>query len=193
MDLYDVMRTTFAARATSPPSPFPTMCSRADPRQRAFRAEWRQSPGLARDRCARPGQACRSRSADRTHVSTLPGRGRGRREPLEHGGACGSRPVGGGRRHDSGGLHRALGPCADVAPGHGGSLAVVAAMDQHLPRIGVVPGASIYPFVWNILLAARNEGFGGTLTTFLSRRGSAGQAVVRDPREPCGGGDAATG
>lgn len=47
-------------------------------------------------------------------------------------------------------------------------LAVVAAMDQHLPRIGVVPGASIYPFVWSILLAARNEGFGGTLTTFLS-------------------------
>ena len=46
-------------------------------------------------------------------------------------------------------------------------LAVVAAMDQHLPRIGVVPGASIYPFVWNILLAARNEGLGGTLTTFL--------------------------
>lgn len=47
-------------------------------------------------------------------------------------------------------------------------LAVVAAMDQHLPRIGVVPGASIYPFVWNVLLAARNEGFGGTLTTFLA-------------------------
>ena len=46
-------------------------------------------------------------------------------------------------------------------------LAVVAAMDQHLPRIGVVPGASIYPFVWNILLAARSEGLGGTLTTFL--------------------------
>ena len=47
-------------------------------------------------------------------------------------------------------------------------LAVVAALDQHQPRIGVVPGASIYPFVWNILLGARNEGFGGTLTTFLA-------------------------
>lgn len=46
-------------------------------------------------------------------------------------------------------------------------LSVVAAMDQHLPRIGVVPGASVYPFVWNILLAARNEGLGGVLTTFL--------------------------
>ena len=44
-------------------------------------------------------------------------------------------------------------------------LRVVAAVDQYLDRIGVVPGASIYPFVWNILLAARNEGLGGTLTT----------------------------
>ena len=47
-------------------------------------------------------------------------------------------------------------------------LAVVASMDQHLPRIGVISGASIYPFVWNILLAARNEGLGGTPTTFLA-------------------------
>ena len=46
-------------------------------------------------------------------------------------------------------------------------LSVVAAMDQDLARIAVVPGASIYPFVWNILLAARNEGLGGTLTTFV--------------------------
>lgn len=46
-------------------------------------------------------------------------------------------------------------------------LSVVASMDQHLSRVGVISGASIYPFVWNILLAARNEGLGGTLTTFL--------------------------
>ena len=44
-------------------------------------------------------------------------------------------------------------------------LAVVAAFDQHLDRVGVVAGASVYPFVWNILLAARNEGYGGVLTT----------------------------
>ena len=25
-----------------------------------------------------------------------------------------------------------------------------------------------YPFAWNIILAARNEGFGGVLTTFLA-------------------------
>ncbi len=44
-------------------------------------------------------------------------------------------------------------------------LRVVAAVDQNLDRIAVVPGASIYPFTWNILLAARNEGYGGTLTS----------------------------
>lgn len=44
-------------------------------------------------------------------------------------------------------------------------LGVVAAMDQHLDRVGMVSGASVYPLVWNTLLAARNEGFGGTITT----------------------------
>ena len=44
-------------------------------------------------------------------------------------------------------------------------LAVVAATDQDLDRIGVIPGASVYPFVWNVLLAARNEGYGGVLNT----------------------------
>ncbi len=44
-------------------------------------------------------------------------------------------------------------------------LSVVASMDQDLDRVGVISGASVYPLVWNILLAARNEGFGGTITT----------------------------
>ena len=52
-------------------------------------------------------------------------------------------------------------------------LNVCAAFDQYLDRIGVIPGASIYPFVWNILLAARNEGYGGVLTTM---------AVAEEPR-----------
>lgn len=46
-------------------------------------------------------------------------------------------------------------------------LSVVASFDSQLDRVGVISGASIYPFVWNILLAARNEGLGGTLTTFV--------------------------
>ena len=44
-------------------------------------------------------------------------------------------------------------------------LRAVAALDKELDRVGVVSGASVYPFVWNVLLAARNEGFGGTITT----------------------------
>jgi nitroreductase len=44
-------------------------------------------------------------------------------------------------------------------------LGLVASTDQHLDRVGLVGGASVYPLVWNILLAARNEGFGGTITT----------------------------
>ena len=44
-------------------------------------------------------------------------------------------------------------------------LRAVAALDQHLDRVGIVGGASVYPLVWNILLAARHEGFGGTITT----------------------------
>ena len=45
---------------------------------------------------------------------------------------------------------------------------VVASMDQHLARVGVISGASIYPFAWNILMAARHEGFGGTITTLAA-------------------------
>jgi len=52
-------------------------------------------------------------------------------------------------------------------------LGVVAATDQNLDRVGVVPGASVYPFVWNVLLAARHEGYGGVLTTM---------AVAEEPR-----------
>ena len=49
-------------------------------------------------------------------------------------------------------------------------LSVVASMDSELDRVGVISGASIYPFVWNILLAARNQGYGGTITTFLAQQ-----------------------
>lgn len=44
-------------------------------------------------------------------------------------------------------------------------LASIAALDKDLPRIGMASGASIYPLVWNLLLAARAEGYGGTMTT----------------------------
>ncbi|BBZ45199.1 nitroreductase family protein [Mycobacterium parmense] len=44
-------------------------------------------------------------------------------------------------------------------------LGVVAAVDQDLDRVGLAGGASVYPLIWNVLLAARNEGYGGTFTT----------------------------
>tara|TARA_R110002167_G_scaffold75815_1_gene211530 strand:+ start:612 stop:1280 length:669 start_codon:yes stop_codon:yes gene_type:complete len=44
-------------------------------------------------------------------------------------------------------------------------LTTVASVDQYLDRIGIISGASIYPFVWNVLLGARQAGFGGTITT----------------------------
>jgi nitroreductase len=47
-------------------------------------------------------------------------------------------------------------------------LRVVASTDKELDRIGVISGGSIYPLVWNILLGARNEGLGGVLTTIIA-------------------------
>ena len=44
-------------------------------------------------------------------------------------------------------------------------LGALAAMDKDLDRIGMAIGASIYPLVWNILLGARAKGYGGTFTT----------------------------
>lgn len=50
----------------------------------------------------------------------------------------------------------------------GVDLKVVASVDRDLDRVGVASGGSIYPFVQNILLAARARGYAGTLTTFFS-------------------------
>jgi nitroreductase len=49
-------------------------------------------------------------------------------------------------------------------------LAALAAVDRDLPRYTLAGGASIYPFVWSLLLAARTEGLGGVMTTMPVRR-----------------------
>lgn len=41
----------------------------------------------------------------------------------------------------------------------------LAAVDRDLDRYTLVGGASVYPFVWSLLLAARDEGLGGVITT----------------------------
>jgi nitroreductase len=43
----------------------------------------------------------------------------------------------------------------------------LAILDGSLSRPSIVGGASIYPFVQNILLALRNEGLGGAITTLV--------------------------
>ncbi len=43
----------------------------------------------------------------------------------------------------------------------------VLATDEQLPRTSIVGGASIYPFVQNLLLALRGEGLGAAMTTLL--------------------------
>ena len=60
-------------------------------------------------------------------------------------------------------------------------LSVVASFDSQLDRVGVISGASVYPFVWNILLAARNEGLGGTLTTFAGGRENGVRELLNVP------------
>ena len=60
-------------------------------------------------------------------------------------------------------------------------LAVIASFDKYLDRVGVISGASIYPLVWNILMAARNEGLGGVLTTYRADQEPAVQQVLGIP------------
>ena len=62
-------------------------------------------------------------------------------------------------------------------------LKLVASMDQNLDRIGVISGASIYPFVWNVLMAARQAGFGGTITTLAASAEPEVQALLNIPSD----------
>ena len=72
---------------------------------------------------------------------------------------------------------------ADVVLVFAVDLKVVASTDQCLDRVGVISGASIYPFVWNVLLGARQAGFGGTITTLAVSREPEVQALLGIPSE----------
>ena len=61
-------------------------------------------------------------------------------------------------------------------------LSLVASFDSNLNRVGVISGASIYPFVHNILLAARDAGYGGVITTSLANREPEAQQLLGLPR-----------
>jgi len=62
-------------------------------------------------------------------------------------------------------------------------LAALAATDRDLGRYQIAGGASIYPFVWNILLAARARGLGGVMTTIATRNESGVREVLDIPND----------
>ncbi len=98
---------------------------------------------------------------------------------------------------------RAMGAVADVAraaaDGPGGfaehldevpallavfaDLRYVAAVDKDADRYRFAGGASVYPFVWSILLAARSEGLAGVITTMPIRRETDVKTLLGAPPE----------
>ncbi len=59
----------------------------------------------------------------------------------------------------------------------------LATLDRDLDRYTMVGGASIYPFAWSLLLAAREEGLGGVITTMVIREEHAVKALFDAPPE----------
>ncbi|HLX89199.1 MAG TPA: nitroreductase family protein [Acidimicrobiales bacterium] len=57
----------------------------------------------------------------------------------------------------------------------------LAAVDRDLGRYTLVGGASVYPFAWSVLLAARAEGLGGVMTTVVTRREDDVRALLGVP------------
>ncbi len=163
MELYDVMRTTFAAREfTDDPVPDDVLSRIFDHARFAPSGGNRQGAHVTviRDPDVRRRLANLGVPAARRYIAQL---------------LAGENPW--NSVHPSGVPQDALDsteiPDAFVAPIAKApvvlvvsvDLSVVAALDQDLDRVGLAGGASVYPLIWNILLAARNEGFGGTITT----------------------------
>jgi nitroreductase len=61
-------------------------------------------------------------------------------------------------------------------------LAALAVLDNGLDRQSIIGGASVYPFCHNILLAARDAGLGGVMTTALARQEPAVKELLAIPR-----------
>ena len=60
-------------------------------------------------------------------------------------------------------------------------LTKLAVLDAGLDRQSIVGGGSVYPFAHNIMLAARSEGLGGVMTTFLCRRETQARSLLGFP------------
>jgi nitroreductase len=171
VDIYDVMRTTAAVREyTDDPLPDDVLARILDNARFAPSGGNRQGSRVIviRDHATREALAELTRTGARRYAAQLVN-GESPWNPLHPPGPTAAQ------------IAATDVPAQFTAPLHDAAvvlvvcvdLEVVAAMDQNLDRIGVISGASVYPLVWNILLAARNEGYGGTLTTM---------AVAEEPR-----------
>jgi nitroreductase len=179
MELYDVMSTTFSAREfTGDPLPDATLYRILDRARFApsggNRQGWRVV--VVRDPKTREGLAAATVPAAKRYAAQL---------------QAGESPWNtiDATRVDAATIERTAAPTRLIEPVLkapvvlviGVDLRVVASVDSALPRVGVISGASIYPFAWNILLAARHEGFGGTITTLAAAQEPAVQALLGLP------------
>ena len=62
-------------------------------------------------------------------------------------------------------------------------VAAVSSVDSGLGRVPLTAGGSAFPFAQNILLAARDAGYGGHLTSVLARQEPALRALLDIPEE----------
>lgn len=180
MELYDVMRTTFAVREfTDDPLPNETLFKILDAARFAPSGGNRQGWGIivVRDRPTREALAALTAPAAKRYAAQL---------------QVGENPWNtvDPTSVDAATIERTPAPTrltetllrAAVVIVVCVNLKVVASTDQYLERVGVVSGASIYPFAWNILLAARHEGFGGTITTLAVAQEPKVQQLLGIPR-----------
>jgi nitroreductase len=171
MELYDVMRTTFAARDfTGDPLPDETLVKILDHARFAPSGGNRQGwkVVVVRDQKTKDELAALSGIAAKRYAAQV---------------ANGESPWNSidPPRVDAAAIEKTVAPKrlmepiakAPVVLVIAVDLKVVASIDQDLKRVGVVSGASVYPFAWNILMAARHEGFAGTITTL---------AIAQEPR-----------
>lgn len=163
MELYDVMRTTFAVREfTDDPVPDPLLYRILDNARFAPSGGNRQGTHVTvvRDATVRQRLADLAVPGAQRYFAQLAA-GESLWDPVEASGVSAETIAGTAVPDEFTAPFRRAAVVLVITV----DLTYVAAMDQHLDRVGVVSGASVYPLVWNILLAARNEGYGGTLTT----------------------------
>ena len=179
MDLYEAMRTTFAAREfTDDPLPDETLAQILD------RARFAPSGGnrqgwhviVVRDRATREGLAEATMPAAKRYTA----QGKAGENPWN---SVDPTSVDAATIERTEANVRLVEPVlrAPVVLVVCVDLKVVAATDQYLKRVGVIAGASIYPFAWNILLSARAHGFGGTITTLAVSEEPQIKALLRIP------------